>query len=73
MDVISKGWLPAGAAHLGGAQRGGAAAPCLPALCFKPSAGLGAQGGEAHPATWLTPTPQGLLLTCVTRESRWRH
>lgn len=41
MVVISKGWLPAGAAHLGEAQWGHVAAPHLPALCFKPAAGLG--------------------------------
>lgn len=40
MVVISKGCLPAGAAHLGEAQWGHVAAPYLPALCFKPAAGL---------------------------------
>lgn len=41
MVVISKGWLPAGAARLGEAQRGCVAALSLPALCLDPAAGLG--------------------------------
>jgi len=69
MDVVGQGWCCP--------PRRGTAGPCSgslpPRLVLGAVDCAGAWGGEAGPAAQPSPTPQGLRLTRVAGEGRWRH